>query len=179
MRQCALIEIISTEWQWFIVVQWRLTSVLLSIFFISENIVSLFCSTCESVANIFSYQELCLQLKPSEKWLILWILQSMPCPQQIQPITQWILPHPPLSRVPVVPAAHRALLHSAGVLLGPGTAGIFDHPNNNTTLTIVNSPSRQGDFKSSGNLSKFPVITPIIVSYLDIKQSFLQIIGCL
>lgn len=191
MGQCALIEVIPIERQWFIVGQWRHSQaasvlllflpILLLIFFVSQNIVSLFCSTCKSGAKIFSYSELCLQLRPSKKWLIRWILQSMPLLQQIQPIMQWILPHPPLARVPVVPAAHRALLHSAGVVLGTGTAGIFDHPDNNTTLTIVNSPSRQGDFhfKPSGNLSKFPVITPIVVSYLDIKQSFLQILDSL
>lgn len=155
-----------------------LSPILLLIFFISQNIVSLFGSMCESGAKISSYRKFCLQLRPSKKWLIQWIFWSMPLLQQIQPIMQWILPHPPLARVPVVPAAHRALLHSAGVVSGTGTAGIFDHPDYNTTLTIVNSPSRQGvfHFKPSGNLSKFPVITPIVVSFLDIKQIFPQIL---
>lgn len=191
MGQCALIEVIphwetvihcgAMEALWSCQCSVALFPILLLIFFVSQNVVSLFCSTCKSGAKIFSYPDLCRHLRPSKKWLIQWILQSMPLLQQIQPIMQWILPHPPLARVPVVPAAHRALLHSAGMVLGTGTAGIFDHPDNNTTLTIVNSPSRQGDFhfKPSGNLSKFPVITPIVVSYLDMKQSFLQILNSL
>lgn len=187
MGQCALIEVISIERQWFIVGQWRCSqaaSVLLhflqsSSWYPSSHRTLSLCFAPH--AKIFSYPELCLQLSSSKKWLIQWILQSTPLLQQIHPIMQWILPHPPLARVPVVPAAHRALLHSAGVVLGTGTAGIFDHPDNNTTLTIVNSPSRQGafHFKPSGNLSKFPVITPIVVSYLDIKQSFPQILDFL
>lgn len=158
-----------------------LSPILVLILFISQNIVSLFRSMCETGAKIFSYRELCLPLKPSKKELIQRKCRSMPLLQQIQPIMQWILSHPPLARVPAVPAARRALLHSAGVVSGTGTAGIFDHPGYNTTLTIVNSPSRQGvfHFKPSGNLSKFPVITPIVVSYLDIKQSFPQILDSL
>lgn len=155
-----------------------LSPILLLKLFISQNIVSLFRSMCETGAKIFSYRELCLPLKPSKKEVIQRKCRSMPLLQQIQPIMQWILSLPPLARVPAVPAARRALLHSAGVVSGTGTAGIFDHPGYNTTLTIVNSPSRQGvfHFKPRGNLSKFPVITPIVVSYLDIKQSFPQIL---
>lgn len=184
MGQCTLIEIISFERQWFTVGQWRhaqAASVHLlflqsfSWYSSSHRTLSLcFSSMCESGAKIFSYQALCSQLRPSKTWLIQRIFRSMPLLQQIQPIMQWILSHPPLARVPVVPTARRALLHSAGVVSATGTAGIFGHPDDNTTLTIVNSPSRQGvfHFKPSGNLSKFTVITSIVVLYFDIKQSF-------
>lgn len=133
MGQCALIEIISFERQWFTVGRWRhaqAASVHLlflqsfSWYSSSHRTLSLcFSSMCESGAKIFGYRALCSRPRPSKTWLIQRIFRSMPLLQQIQPIMQRILSHPPLARGPVVPAARRALLHSAGVVSATGTAG--------------------------------------------------------
>lgn len=134
-----------------------------------------FCSTNENAARVFSYHWLCFQSLLSKMSLILW---TMPPLLPILPILPGNLFLVSLALVPVVPVALRASLRPAGMVKGTGTAGILDHPDYCNPLTIISSPSRQGVFhpRPYGNLSKFPVIPPIVVSYLDIKQSFTQIL---
>lgn len=118
MGQCTLIEVISTERQWFIVGQQRRSQaasalvhfLLLLIFFISQNIASLFCSMCESGAKILSYHELCLQLRPSKKWLIQGKCRSMPPLQQIRQIRQRNSAPPPSGSCPCGPGGSQGLV---------------------------------------------------------------------
>lgn len=145
----------------------------------TASIVSIcFCSTHEHRAKVLGYYWLCLQSSLSKMSLILWMFWTM---APLLPILPGNLFPVSLARVPVVPVAPRALPRPAGMAQATGTAGILDHPDYSNPLMITNSPSRQGvfHFKPRGNLSKFPAITPIVVSYLDIKQSFSQILDFL
>lgn len=130
-------------------------------------------SLCFAVgAKIYSYPKLWLQLRPSKKRLIQWIAKYASAATNSTNYAVNSAPSPSGS-CPCGPSGSQGL--AAFSWRGFGNRDSWDDHPDNTTLTIVNSPSRQGDFhfKPSWNLSKFPVITPIVVSYLDIKQSFL------